>query len=136
MKVLLDTNVLIAALISRGVCSDLLEHCFLHHTIVTSHPLLEELRDQLINKFKYGTQEADEAVSLLQSQMSLVPAPLLQQPVCRDPDDDVVLATAIEAIADCIITGDKDLLILQKYQNVVIVRPSDFADFEAKGRGP
>ncbi len=44
MKVVLDTNVLIAALISRGACADLLEHCVLRHTIVSSDVILSELR--------------------------------------------------------------------------------------------
>jgi predicted nucleic acid-binding protein len=40
LKLLLDTNVLVAALIARGVCSDLLEHCIRHHVVMSSRPLL------------------------------------------------------------------------------------------------
>jgi len=53
MKLALDTNVLIAALIARGVCSDLLEHCVQQHEIVTSDFILGELRENLIHKFRY-----------------------------------------------------------------------------------
>lgn len=49
MKVLLDTNVLVAALVARGVCADL-EHCVRTHTVVSSCPLLDELSDVLVRK--------------------------------------------------------------------------------------
>jgi putative PIN family toxin of toxin-antitoxin system len=131
MRLVLDTNVLIAALIARGVCADLLEHCVLGHTIVTSAVILTELRENLVGKFKYTTQEADEAVDLLQSQSEIVTPEDLEQPVCRDPDDDQILGTAVGGKAECIVTGDKDLLVLQQYQGIEIVSPGDFADFEA-----
>jgi predicted nucleic acid-binding protein len=50
--------------------------------------------------------------------------------VCRDPDDDVVLATALVGKAQVIVTGDKDLIILKSYQEIPIIRPTDFWQFE------
>jgi putative PIN family toxin of toxin-antitoxin system len=132
MKLVLDTNVLIAALIARGVCADLLEHCVLSHTIVASDFILKELRAHLLGKFKYTDQEADEAIGLLESQVEVVTPKPLDQPVCRDPDDDQILATAVAAQAECIVTGDKDLLVLHRYEGIEIVSPSDFADLETK----
>ena len=81
MKLVLDTNVLIAALIARGACADLLEHCVLRHTIVSSGVILSELREHLLGKFKYTTEEAAEAVGLLQSQMEIVVPEDLKQRV-------------------------------------------------------
>ena len=132
MKLVLDTNVLIAALIARGVCADLLEHCVLSHTIVASEFIIDELRRHLLGKFKYTDEDANEAIALLESQMEIVTPKSLDQPVCRDPDDDQILATAIAARVKCIITGDKDLLVLQRYEGIQIVSPSDFVDFETK----
>ena len=132
MKLVLDTNVLIAALITRGVCADLLEHCVLSHTIVASDFILDELRGHMVRKFKYTDQEASEAVALLASQVEIVTPKSLDQLVCRDPDDDQILGTAIAGRAVCIVTGDKDLLVLQRYEEIEIVSPCDFADFETK----
>ena len=132
MKLVLDTNVLIAALISRGVCADLLEHCVLHHEMVSSDFITNELRRHLVGKFKYDAVAADEAVALLLSQMEIVTPKALPQPVCRDGDDDFILATAIAGQAECIVTGDKDLLVLQQYEGIEIVSPSDFAEFETQ----
>lgn len=132
MKIVLDTNVLIAALIARGVCSELLGHCVLNHELIVSQFILDELRGNLAGKFKYTDEEADEAVTLMRSQMQIVAPISLKEPVCRDADDDQVLATAVAGSAECVITGDKDLLVLKTFDGIAILRPGDFADFESK----
>lgn len=58
MRVVLDTNVLIAAFIARGVCSELLEHCVRHHTLATSEFILNEFREKLTSKFRFTSEEA------------------------------------------------------------------------------
>ena len=132
MRFVLDTNVLIAASMTRGFCTDLLEHCVLYHTIVSSEFILDELREKLVQKFDYTDEEADEVVTLLQSQMEIVIPQQWGNPVCRDADDDWILATAVTGNADCIVTGDKDLLTIRQYEEVDIIHPRDFADYEEK----
>jgi putative PIN family toxin of toxin-antitoxin system len=130
MRILLDTNVLIATFIARGTCSELLEHCARNHELISSKPLLRELEEKLSGKLGYSQQEAREVVSLLRGKMEIVtPAPLAEK-VCRDPDDDVVLATALGGNCECIVTGDKDLLVLEKYQQIPILAPADFWRYE------
>jgi putative PIN family toxin of toxin-antitoxin system len=126
VKIVLDTNVLIAALIARGVCHELLEHCILRHTLLTSDFILEETRETLIGKFGYPAELAAEAVTVLRSRMKVVPASKLDSPICRDPDDDNILAAALSAHCECIITGDKDLLVLNAYKSIDIFSPRDF----------
>jgi len=131
MKLVFDTNVLIAALITKGVCAELLEHCVLQHEIVSSEIILAEVYEHLAGKFKYSFEEASHAVQLLRSQMVVVVPTRLDPPVCRDADDDFILTTAIAGRACCIVTGDKDLLILQRHQTIDIISPSLFDAFEA-----
>ncbi len=130
MKIVLDTNVLIAAFIAHGVCHDLLEHCVRWHTLITSEWILGEFSENLRRKFKYTAREAEEAIALLRSGMQIVTPENLEIPVCRDQDDDMVLGTAIAGQASCIVTGDKDLLILRRFRSIDIVSPSDFASYE------
>ena len=126
MKIVLDTNVLIAALIARGVCHDLLEHCVLRHALFTSEFILEETHEKLIEKFGYTAELAAETVSVLRSRMKVVTPSELETQVCRDPDDDNILAAAVSGNCDCIITGDKDLLVLKAYEGIDIFSPRDF----------
>jgi len=126
VKVFLDTNVLVAAFISRGQCNELLEHCVRNHDVVTSRQVLDELDRVLREKFEFPRSMVGEALQLLRGEAFEVEAPDLSEPVSRDPDDDHVLAAATEAECDCIVTGDDDLLTLERYEGIPILTPSRF----------
>ncbi len=132
MKVVLDTNVLIAAFITQGVCHDLLEHCVYHHEIIVSDFILGELHQKLAGKFKFSPQDVTEAGDLLLSVAQVVIPVVFESPVSRDPDDDFVLGTAVAGSANCIITGDKDLLVLEQYKEIDIIKPAAFAEYETR----
>jgi putative PIN family toxin of toxin-antitoxin system len=127
--VLLDTNVLIAAFVSRGRCANLLEHCAEAHEIMTSEALLAEYGDKLIYKFRLDPAQAHARVALLRSVMHIVAPGPLPTPVSRDPDDDLVLATGVAGACRCIVTGDKDLLVLGQYAGMNIVTPGEFGKY-------
>jgi len=135
MKVVLDTKVLIAAFIASGVCSDLLEHCIRGHELATSEFILNEFHENMVRKFRYSNQESMEAVELLRLEMEVVTPVGLDSPVCRDPDDDTILGTALGGDAACIVTGDKDLLVPKQFGSVDIVSPAEFSTYEAVRQG-
>ena len=130
MNLVLDTNILIAAFISRGSCHNLVEQCLSKHSCITLEFILDELKEKLTKKFKYSNEDATVVETLLRSRMQVIESLPLESNVCRDPDDDRVLATAITGKANCIITGDKDLLILKRFGQIDILSPSEFADYE------
>ena len=134
MKLVLDTNVLIAAFIARGTCSELLEYCVCHHEVVVSAAILDELFDVLTRKFKFLPEEARQAVRLLKSRVRMInPTPLVT-PICRDPDDDQILAAALTAQCRAIVTGDKDLTDLRQVDGIEIMTPSEFWKFDAEAQ--
>lgn len=128
MRILFDTNVLIASLIARGVCHELLERSLVNHTIVISDFILDELKEKLINKFKYSADNADQAIALFRSRMELVSPETLPSPVSRNSDDDNILPAALTGNCDFIITGDKDLLVLNPFGDIQILIPRAFID--------
>ncbi|MEI6632322.1 MAG: putative toxin-antitoxin system toxin component, PIN family [Chlamydiota bacterium] len=138
MKIVLDTNVLITAFITRGSCNELLEYCAVHHAIVLSKGILDEFRDVLVRTFGFTREEARAAVRVLRSRARIVTPLPLPQPVCRDPDDDLILATAVAGRCAAIITGDKDLTDLNEYEGIRILNPPDFwrLEKEIAGQNP
>ena len=130
MRIVLDTNVLLAAFIARDVCHQLLEHCIRYHHLVTSEFILDEVREKLVDKFNYTSEITDEVITLLRLRMEVVTPAGLDVPICRDADDDNILAAAVAGNCECIITGDKDLLVLKRFQEIDIVSPSAFQSVE------
>ena len=128
MRVLLDTNVLFAAFVTHGVCAGLFEECLLQAEIVVSNHILTELAEKLVSKGKFTKGEARQVVRAVRKDAELVsPAPLAK-PICRDTDDDWVLATAAAGRVDVIVTGDKDLLVLKRFRSIPIVTPRGFLE--------
>lgn len=130
MRIVLDTNVLVAAFVSRGVCHELVEHCEREHDLITSVELLDEFEGVLVRKLDVPKQQARQARDLVEHAAVLVVPAALDEPVSRDADDDRVLATALAGRCDCIVTGDEDLLVLEVFERVRIIRPTDFWRYE------
>ena len=133
MKVVLDANVLISAFVTPGVCRRLLAHCIANHEAVLSEYVLDETRRNLTGKLRVSDPTAAAYVELLRQMVSPVLPEHIERGACRDPKDLPVLGTAVAGGADCLVTGDEDLLTLGSFRGVTILRPGDFRDFEAKG---
>lgn len=130
MKIVLDTNVLIAAFIAHGTCNELLEHCARNHEVILSSFIIDEFTKKLIGKFGFPPEEANSAVKLLISRFEVKPPLKLPQQICRDADDDMIIGTALAGGCECIVTGDKDLLDLRLVNGIHIISPSKFWEFE------
>jgi predicted nucleic acid-binding protein len=100
VKVFLDTNVLVAAFATRGLCADVFRLVLLQHDLIVTAPVLEELHRVLVDKIGLPADQAATAANLWRD-FSVTP---------RDPADIPVVLSAIAAGADVLITGDKDLL--------------------------
>lgn len=133
MIIVIDTNFLVSAFIRNGVCRRLLEHFVQsNYRIVISGFILNELRRTLTSKFGYDYEEFERAAQMLMPEAEIVEPATFDTQICRDPDDDAILGTAIAGNADCIVTGDNDLLVLERFQGVDIISPAEFARYEAE----
>jgi len=110
MRVYLDTNVLVSGFATRGLSADVVRLLLAEHELSVGEVVLEETRRVLTEKFDVPKEKADEIERLLRRH-HVEPVPESEPPVeVRDPDDEIVLASAIAAEAEILITGDKDLL--------------------------
>jgi uncharacterized protein len=132
VKVFFDTNVVIAAFISHGVCNDLFDYCLTEHQICLSEQVLDETIKNLTTKFRYPRTQVNQITVFLKENKHILPVSSLLIKICRDPDDDKILASALQGKVDCLISGDEDLLVLQKFQGIPILKPSEFWKFETE----
>ena len=126
MKVILDTNVFISSFATRGLCHSVFELCLDRFEIVISSSLIKEIRNVLKDKLKLPEIFITETLDYLSENATSVEVNKLLSGVCRDPEDDHIIALADSAGANYIITGDEDLLILKKYGSTQIVTPRKF----------
>jgi len=127
-----ETNVIVAGLVAEGLCREILEIHVPEHDAVLSEALWDELLRTLKRKFRLTADDLPVLPLYRQHAEWCEPA-TLPEPVCRDPDDDVVLATALAGGAEAIVTGDADLLTLGRYSGIEIISPREFV---ARQTGP
>jgi putative PIN family toxin of toxin-antitoxin system len=128
----LDTNVVLSALLWRGTPYQLLgalRQSYQTSQLYSSLPLLEELAD-VLSRAQFARRLAvigTTAQQLLADYASVVEIvePESIAPVSSDPDDDMVLATAHAAHAEVIVSGDTDLLDLKEYRGIRIITAAD-----------
>jgi len=132
MKVILDTNVFISSFATRGLCHSVFELCLDRFEIVISSFLIKEIRNVLKDKLKLPEIFIKETLDYLSENATSVEVNKLLSGVCRDPEDDHIIALADSAGANYIITGDEDLLILKKFGSTQIVTPRQFWEFLKK----
>lgn len=123
MKVFFDTNVLIAAFATRGLCADLFAHVLLEHDLVVGEVVLGELRTKLRTKLKLPKKTIDEIEAQLRDSVVVkTPAKHLGLRI-SDPDDEWVVASALAGGADVLVTGDAAILKLGKRAPLPILSP-------------
>jgi putative PIN family toxin of toxin-antitoxin system len=126
MKIFLDTNVLVSALATRGLCGDVLREVLLSHPLILSLPLLSELEEVLREKFGIPSPLIFEFIQILkQDALSSSPSNLLDVDV-KDMDDLPLLSSALNGKADLFVTGDQELLHLKKIGDMQIISPRGF----------
>jgi putative PIN family toxin of toxin-antitoxin system len=110
VRVFFDTNVLVSAFATRGLCADVLRQALVEHEVVTGEIDIKELRQVLPTQLGLPKRAVDEVEGFLRSQDVVAVPEELPDIAFRDNTDLKVLATAIAAKADVLVTGDRDFL--------------------------
>jgi uncharacterized protein len=134
MKVVLDTNIFVSGWLWGGRPDRVLKLAEVHLiTVCASEELLDELQstlsqDKFISKIQALRMNLNSLMSGTRELVEVYPISTIDVPELRDANDNMILATAIAAGADAIVTGDLDLLVLQEYEGIPIVTAKEFLE--------
>ena len=135
MRVVLDTNVLVSAILLKGRLSTFQE---LWKGGTLSPLLSKETFQEFKTVLGYPkfSLSADEIKAIIEDEIlpyfEVIVIKEKIEGVCRDPNDDMFLTVAVNAKARYVVTGDKDLLAIRKYKSIAIVSPQEYLAFLKK----
>lgn len=129
MRLVLDTNVMVSAILGDGAPRRVLSRCLRHEALLLQSPAtLQELVEVIRRpKFRLTENEVHRVLAAVASVAEVVDTTTTIRAVLDDPDDDRFLELAIDGRADYIISGDRHLLDLKAFRGIPIVRAADFA---------
>ncbi len=132
MVVVIDTNVMISAtILKQSTSGHAVRKAFLEAVVIrsltTTEELLAILKRKKFDKYFRNEYERDIFIHLFITRSKLIEV-THDVTACRDPKDNKYLELALSGKADCIISGDKDLLVLHPFETIPILSPRDFID--------
>jgi uncharacterized protein len=128
MRATLDTNVFVSALVFGGVLGQILDlHTDEAFILCSSPAIMDELKQVLAERFEWEESDIDATLEAIFSRAEIV-EPTMTITASSDPDDNRVLECAVASKSDVIVTGDDDLLRLNPFQGIQIMKPRDFLD--------
>ena len=133
-RIVLDTNVIVSGtILTTGVPAEILEawrerrfDLIMSPTVLTEVDRVLRL-PKIARRYSLDLQSVQSLLDLLVARAITVSEKGLVSPELRDPKDNPILACAVEGGADYIVTGDRDLLVLERFQGIPIVSPAAFA---------
>ena len=127
MRLVVDTNLMIRALLSPGPARQFFKLAPPHHAIIYHAEQLMELRDVAARpRLKLAPEAVNELIDRIERYGRRVESELDMPGDCRDPKDDYVLGLALAGAAEVILTEDDDLLVLNPWRGIRIVRLFQF----------
>ena len=126
MRVFLDTNVLVSAVATRGLCADVFREVLTSHELIICDALLQEVKKVLQQKLKAPPSLASEFLNLLTQDTIKAKPSRLPKVAIKDKSDLIILAAALSGNAELLVTGDRELLNLGNVEGLDIVSPRAF----------
>jgi len=127
--IVIDSNVWISALVFGGNARSIFEYSIRNGvTISVSLEILNEVRRITIKKFKPFKSDLEDFIHALNSRLNYVTLGSVIVEVCRDPNDNFIIETAVISKSRYIISGDKDLLSLKSYKGIKFLSPAEYVE--------
>ena len=125
----MDTNLVVsAALLEHSFTRQVFETALAQGEILVSDETQDELTEVIMRPKFDRYVSAEKRLTFLANFLNVaIPLEIIEQvAACRDPKDDKFLTLAVNGSAACIITGDKDLLVLHPFRSITIQTPAEF----------
>jgi len=126
MRVFLDTNVLVSAVATRGLCADVVRQVLAAHELVICNQLLAELRRILSDKFGVSEEVIEAFVALIGQEAIYAEPDALPAVDLQDRDDLGILAASLCGRVQVLVTGDQELQQLGAFSGIQILSPRKF----------
>jgi len=134
MRAVIDTNILVRVMLKPEgslvpvldlLCQDRYLYLYSRETLAEIVEVLE--RPRMVHKYRISSDRVEALRDLLVIHGEEV-TPTSSVEVCRDPKDDKFLAVALHGEADVVVTGDDDLLVLDPFEGIRIIKPQSFME--------
>lgn len=126
MRVLLDTNVLVAAFATRGLCQDVFRIVLAENRLVVGKTILSELECVLRDKLRMPSRQINEAITFVSEHADVISPTAPATWPENDPDDRWVVSAAVEGSVDLVVSGDKDLVSAARAERLQVITPRAF----------
>jgi putative PIN family toxin of toxin-antitoxin system len=128
VKVFIDTNVLVGAHVSHGLCRELVLYVRQCHRALVSEQVVDEFAKVLVKKVGQGLAESEKDAAALRGHFQVLATPIRPPQMTRDPKDNAIVQAALDSDCEWLISGDKDLTSLKRVQGMPINTPRDFME--------
>jgi putative PIN family toxin of toxin-antitoxin system len=123
VRIALDTNVLVSAVATRGLCADVFNLVLAEHELIIGETVLAELKRVLRQKMRVPAEAVQEFEALLRQEGLVVGKTKALSVAIRDKSDVPVLSEAVAGNAEVLVTGDRDLLDIVSTLPLKILTP-------------
>jgi len=121
-----DTNVLVSAVATRGLCADIVNAALAEHQLIIGPTVLAELQQVLLRKLRLPATVVDEVIAFLRLNATIIAAAPDLAIRGLDENDRALLAEAIAGNANVLVTGDQELLKLGRHASIKVLSPRGF----------
>lgn len=128
MRIVLDTNIYIAAALRSGFSADVLQVIGIvsQFETIISEAILKELREKLQEKFNWPQNNIEQVVERIVKLAQIVEVKEKISIITRDLEDNKILECAVAGEADLIVSLDQDLIKLKNFRGIAIIHPKTF----------